>query len=150
MRRLAMALGVMAAVLFVAGVSAQNKKDFTGKWTPDAEKNGGRGGGASDFEIKMDDKTVSITTTRTPTMSYKLDGSESKNTVNRGGTDTVILATAKWDGDKLVIVTKGANGNTTRKYFMEGADLVRESIDATPAGGKAPDPTRLYFKRVQS
>jgi hypothetical protein len=47
-----------------------------------------------------------------------------------------------------VIVTKDAAGDRTVKYFMEGADLVRESIGATPAGGKAPDPTRLYFKRA--
>ena len=40
-------------------------------------------------------------------MTYKLDGTESKNTMmGRGGTPTESVSTAKFDGGKLVITTK--------------------------------------------
>jgi hypothetical protein len=158
MRRFAMALGVMAAVLLVAGVSAQNMKDFSGKWTADADRNGpapagGRGGGASDFTITMDAKTMNIVTVRNGTeskVSYKLDGTVSKNDPPmgaRGGSTTPIESVAKWDGDKLVIVTKGANGDTTTKYFFDAKDLVREQTRPGQAGAE-PTTTRQYFKKA--
>ncbi len=170
MRRLAMALGVMATVLFVAGVSAQNKKDFTGKWVVDAEKSGGaqantggRQGGnqASPLEIKMDAKDIVITTTRqgqngptTSVVTYHLDGSDSKNTPSfgraaaaGGAAPAEQISNAKWDGDKLVIVTKDTNDKTT--YWMDGANLVREVLRGQPGrDGAAPTPTRQYFKKA--
>lgn len=158
MRRFAMTLGVLAAVLFVAGVSAQNKKDFTGTWTADAEKNGAPAANAraaSDFTVTMDAKAMNIETTRGNNVSknaYKLDGSVSKNdpSQRQGGTGstTPIESVAKWDGDKVVITTKTAAGETKTTYWLDaGGDLVRELQGATPAGGKAPDPTRTYFKK---
>jgi|SRR5579862_7114746 len=149
MRRLTMALGVMAAVLLVAGVSAQKNHNFTGTWTADADKNGpppanGRGNANSDFEIRMDDKTMNVITTRgagnTTTNSYKLDGSESKNS-GRGGD---VITTAKWDGDKLVLTDKATSGTTA--YWMDGTDLVRE-VTRPGANGAAGTPTRAFFKK---
>ncbi len=158
MRRFKLALGVMLAVLLVAGAAAQNNKDFTGKWTSDTDKNGpppaagarGAGAGASDFTVTMDSKTMNITTVRNGTeskVSYKLDGTVSKNVSARGGTTAEVESIAKWDGDKLVIVTKGANGDTTTKYFMDGKDLVRESTQPGRNGGD-PTTSRTYFKKV--
>jgi hypothetical protein len=161
MRRFKLALGVMAAVLLVAGVSAQNMKDFNGKWTADTEKNGpapaagARGGGAaaSDFTITMDAKTLNISTMRNGTESkvhYTLDGAVSKNDPpmgRNGGSTTPVESVAKWDGDKVVIVTKGANGDTTVKYFLDGKDLVRESTRPGAAGAE-PTTSRTYFKKV--
>jgi hypothetical protein len=56
MRRAAAVLSTAAMVMFAASVFAQGKPDFSGKWTPDAEKTaaanpapaggGGGGGGA--------------------------------------------------------------------------------------------------------
>ena len=41
------------------------------------------------------------------TTTYKLDGSESKNTMmGRGGQQVESTSTAKWDGSTLVITTK--------------------------------------------
>jgi hypothetical protein len=153
MRRFKLALGVMTAVLLVAGLSAaQNKKDFNGKWAPDAEKNGPAParGGASGFTITMDAKTLNIETVRgtaTSKDSYKLDGTESKNVAARAGGAPDVISVAKWDGDAVVIVTKGANGDTTTKYYLEGADLVRE-VTRPAAGGAAPTPTKQYFKKT--
>jgi len=157
MRRIKLALGVMAAVLLVAGVSAQNKKDFTGTWTADTDKNGpppaagarGAGAPASDFTITMDSKTMNIVTVRNGTeskVSYKLDGTVSKNVSARGGGAPDTETVAKWDGDKVVMVTKGANGDTTIKYYMDGADLIRESTRPGQAGAE-PVTSRTYFKK---
>jgi|SRR5579871_730385 len=150
MRRLTMALGVMAAVLLVAGVSAQKSHNFTGMWTVDADKSGpapaagGRGGGAaSDFEIRMDDKTMNVITTRggnSTTNSYKLDGTDSKNT-SRGGEEVTV---AKWDGDKLVLTNK--TNNQVTSYWMDGADLVR-SVTRPGQNGGAAQTTQTYFKK---
>ena len=153
MRRFKMALGVMLALLLVAGVSAQNKRDFNGKWTPDADRNGpapaGGRGGATGFTITMDAKTLNIETVRGTNTShahYALDGSVSKNdpAMGRaaGGSTAQEESVAKWDGDTIVIVTKTANGDRTTKYFLDGADLVREVKTGTG------DPTRQFFKKV--
>jgi len=169
MRRFTMALGVMAAVLLVAGVSAQNKKDFSGKWILDAEKSGGatanaapgrgRGGQASPIEVRMDSKTLVVITTRTgqdgtvttATSTYNLDGSDSKNmggnrAAGAGGAADQI-SNAKWDGDKLVITIKDSGNKVS--YWLDGANLVRESLNAAPGrDGAPPTPQRTYFKKA--
>jgi hypothetical protein len=130
-------LATAAMVLMVAGVYAQGK-DFSGKWTPDAEKNaaanaggggggrgGGRGGGGGDMTVTQDAKTLKITRTGPngdTVTTYNLDGSPSKNT-GRGGE---VESTAKWDGAKLVITTKNPNGDQVTSWYMEGSNLVNE------------------------
>jgi len=139
MRRLAIASVAIAVVLFASGLSAQGK-NFAGKWTPDAEKNaaagggGGRGGGrggGGPMTITQDAKTLTIERDMggTPLKQvYNLDGSESKNTMpgRQGGEPTTNTSTAKWDGDKLVITTKTANGEQVTSWYLEGGELVNE------------------------
>ena len=138
MRRVATMLATAAMVLTVVGVYAQGK-DFSGKWTPDTEKNaaanaggggggrgGGRGGGGGDMTVAQDAKTLKITRTGPngdTTTTYNLDGSVSKNP-GRGGAEQE--STAKWDGAKLVITTKGQNGDQVTSWYMEGSNLVNE------------------------
>ena len=146
MRRMAMALSVAAAVIFAVGLSAQAKKDFTGKWTVDTEKTtaanpapaggggGGRGaggrGGGGPMTIAQDAKTLTITrTTQNGDQKtvYNLDGTET--TVQMGGRNgaTEGKATAKWDGDKLVITVTGGQQPQVTKYYMDGDWLVSEN-----------------------
>ena len=58
------------------------------------------------------------------TLTYKLDGTESKNTMmGRGGTPMESVSTAKWDGSKLVITTKaGRTNETTQTWSLAGSD----------------------------
>ncbi len=149
MRRLATALVATALVVFTSGLSAQGK-DFSGKWAPDADKNpaaaaggggGGRGGGGGGpMTITQDAKTLTIerqgANGATKTV-YNLDGTPSKNP-GRGGADQE--STAKWDGAKLVITTKGANGDQVQSWYMDGADLVSER---TGQNG----PMKTYYKK---
>jgi hypothetical protein len=127
------------------------KADFSGTWTLDAEASGapaggggggGRGGGrgglgqggtvkqtATELSVERmmgDNKVVS---------TYKLDGTESKNSMmGRGGAAVESVSTAKWDGPALVITTKMDMGNgpqeSTQKWTVNGSVLTIETTSA--------------------
>ena len=145
MKRMTAALSVAAAVVLSAGLYAQTKLDFSGKWTVDTEKTatanpnqaggGGRGGGrmgggmAAPTTITMDGTTLKIERTMQDMVmaqTYKLDGSESKNMgMGRGG-QTEQVSKATIDGTKVVIKTATPNGETVTSWYMDGAWLVNE------------------------
>lgn len=151
MRRLAIAAVAVAVTVFASGLSAQGK-DFSGKWAPDAEKNaaamggggggGGRGGGGA-MTITQDAKTLTIERTTqagsTKTV-YNLDGSDSKNMAGRAGQQTEQVSNAKWNGEKLVITTKTANGDRVATWYLESGELVQESQGQN-------GPIKIYYKK---
>ncbi|HUL75445.1 MAG TPA: hypothetical protein VLT86_20195 [Vicinamibacterales bacterium] len=153
MRRVTAVLSVAAFVLATAVAFAQTP-NFAGKWTPDTEKNpapagggGGRGGGrggGGPMTITQDAKTLTIERDmggNAVKTVYNLDGSPSKNQVmGRGGQATEQESTAKWDGAKLVITTKGANGDQVQTWSMDGADL---KIERQTQNG----PVATYYKK---
>ena len=120
-------VGIIAAAIFaVASVAFAQKPDFSGTWTLDPEASGmaapagggggggGRGGGAlgnGPATVKQTADTLTIERTmgdNKVTLTYKLDGTESKNTMmGRGGTPMESVSTAKFDGGKLVITDQG-------------------------------------------
>ncbi|HMF62204.1 MAG TPA: hypothetical protein VK595_17610, partial [Vicinamibacterales bacterium] len=116
-------VGIIAAAVFaVAAVAfAQAKPDFSGTWTLDNEASGmaappaggapgggggggGRGGGALGNGGTVKQTADALTIERTMgenkvVMTYKLDGTESKNTMmGRGGTPVESVSTAEFDG----------------------------------------------------
>jgi hypothetical protein len=146
MRRFAITLSVLAAVAFATGLSAR-AADFSGKWTPDTDKNpapmtgatgnptgtnpAGMRGPTGPMTITMDAKMMKVERSSpgygTTTCTYSLDGSESKCAMGSGGDRT---STAKWDGSKLVITTKATQpgrADAVTMYSMDGADLVVET-----------------------
>jgi hypothetical protein len=151
-------VGVIAAVVLVVATIAfaqQQKPDFSGTWTPEPGASGatgggtggaggtggtgGGGGGGRGMGGPMTVKQTADTLTVERTMgdnkvstNYKLDGSETKVQMGRGGEGT---ATAKWDANKLVITTKSADGaNTnTQTWSLDGGVL---TIERT--GGRGP------------
>ena len=69
------------------------------------------------------------------TSTYKLDGTESKNTMmGRGGAAVEAVSIAKWEGPALVIVTKMDMGNgpqeSTQKWSLAGTALTIETTNA--------------------
>jgi hypothetical protein len=75
------------------------------------------------------------------TLTYKLDGTESKNTMmGRGGTPMESVSTAKFDGNKLIITTKAGENETTQTWSLAGSVLTVEST-----GGRGPS-KRVYKK----
>ena len=136
-------LGMTAAlVVALAVASYAQKADFSGTWTPEpaadaaAGGGGGRGMGgpmtvkqtATELSVERQGRQGAVTTT------YKLDGSESKVMMGQMGEAT---ATAKWDGNKLVITTKAGDMSTTQTWSLEGGVL---TIDRT--GGRGPSTTK--------
>jgi hypothetical protein len=140
-----------AAVLAVAAVAfAQAKPDFSGTWTLDEAASGapaggggggGRGGGAlgnGPATVKQTADTLTIERTQGENKvvtTYKLDGTESKNTMmGRGGTPAESTSVAKWDGNKLTITSKQDMGGqmveSTQTWTVSGSTLTVESTNA--------------------
>jgi hypothetical protein len=149
------------AVMLAVGVNpgAQGKPDFSGKWVAvdplpapaNPAGRGGRGGGrgagfqpgfGAEFTVKQDATSLTITRGgQSSPLTYKLDGSESKNTVTRDGQQQEQIATATWDGNKLVIATQVRfQGNTReqrRVLAIEGGNLVIDQTNPGRSGGAA-------------
>ena len=139
---------IAAAILAVATVAWAQKPDFSGTWTLDpagapAAGGGGRGGGGGALgngpaTVKQTADALTIERTMGDarvTLTYKLDGTESRNTVmGRGGQPADSISTAKWDGPKLTIVTKqemdGQVTESTQVWTVEGSTLTVETTNA--------------------
>ena len=145
-------IGIIAsAVLAVATISfAQAKADFSGSWAPEADPaaaapTGGGGGGrgmmAGPMTVKQTADTLTVERTAGENKivsNYKLDGSESTNTMQGRGGAVEVKSVAKWDGSKLVITSKrpgqdGAIVETTATWSVAGGVLTIEN-----AGGRGP------------
>ena len=143
---------IAAAVLAVASVAfAQAKPDFSGTWTidataaPPAGGGGARGGGMGGaMVVKQTADTLTIERTRGEnkvTTTYKLDGTESVNTMaGREGATMEVKSVAKWDGPNLTITTKRGEMETTETWTLNGATLTIETT-----GGRNPS-KRVYKK----
>ncbi|HVQ42469.1 MAG TPA: hypothetical protein VMS54_09685, partial [Vicinamibacterales bacterium] len=140
---------IAVAALAVATVAfAQAKPDFSGTWTPDAPAapaagappaggapgggggGGGRGGGGP-MTVKQTATELTVERTgRNGAMStvYKLDGTPTKITMGQ----MEATATAKWDGNKLVITTKTDNGDQTATWSLANGVL---TVDSTGGRG---------------
>ena len=135
--------GILAtAVLAVATLAfAQAKPDFSGSWTPDPPPaadagGGGRGMGGGPMTVKQTATEISIESAgrggQMMTRTYKLDGSETKITMGQGEA----TATAKLNGDKLVITTKFGENENVQTWSLTGGVL---TIERT--GGRGPSKT---------
>ena len=134
---------IAAAVLAMATLSFAQKPDFSGTWTLDEAASGtaggggggGRGGGlgmggtvkqtadALMVERMMGDNKV--------TASYKLDGTESKNTMmGRGGQSMEAVSTVKFDGGKMIITSKVGENDSTQVWSLAGNVLTIETTNA--------------------
>ncbi len=144
MRRTLGLTAVIVVALAVAGFA--QKPDFSGTWTPEpnpAAAAGGGGGGGGGGRGGGGPMTVKQTTTELSiernmggnavTTTYKLDGTETEVPAGRGGT---AKATAKFDGNKLVITTKTDQGEQTQTWSLDAGKL---KIDRT--GGRGPSST---------
>lgn len=167
MKRLTALATAAALIIGTASVFAQAKPNFAGKWTMEAPaqpaaapapggggRGGGRGGGlGQELTITQDATTLTLDYVaggRNPgpvKMTYKLDGSESKNT-GMGGMEQV--AKAVWEGNNLVVTTQinmGGNAVEQKRTFMlEGGNLVVETVQPGREGGPGT-PTRVTYKK---
>ena len=115
------------------------------------------GGLGQSAVIKQDATTLTITRT-TPmgelTSVYKLDGSESKNTLNFQGNSIDQLSKAKWDGGTLHVDTAmnfdGNQMNVTMAMSLDSSgQLVVVSTRPDFQGGGAPVTTKTSYKKAE-
>jgi len=116
MRRFATLALTLAS--FASPLAAQSHPDFSGKWTLDTKASEGpMMPQAMTVVVTQDAKTLKVENTSTmamgdqkmeqkSTLTYNLDGSVSKNTVNAMGGTLDLASTSAWDAGTLVITTK--------------------------------------------
>ena len=135
---------IAAAILAVATVAWAQKPDFSGTWTPDPAAAGTTGGGEGQqgrgrgmggpMTVKQTADTLTIERQgrqgNTTTQVFKLDGSESK--IQMGQNEGT--ATAKWDGNKLVITTKVGENENVQTWSLDGSVLTIERTGGRGAG----------------
>jgi len=152
----ALLIAALASLIVLPSAAlAQDKTDFSGAWTfdeaksdPAAARGGGRGGGrmggapATAMTIKQSatELTIDRTTAQgTQTAVYKLDGSDSTNTIGPGPA----TSRATWDGTRIVITTtqtmQGRGGNEMSVqskdiYSRDGDMLIVETARTMPFG----------------
>jgi hypothetical protein len=137
---------IAAAVLAVATMAFAQKPDFSGTWTPEPSGMAGGGGGGmgggggrgmmGPMTVKQTATELSITRegrNGAMTQTYKLDGSESDIQMGQ----MTAKASAKWDGNKLVITTKTDMGENTQTWSLDNGVL---TIERT--GGRGPSTTK--------
>jgi len=156
----ALTVATMICALVSAPI-AQTPPSFAGKWTlvPDAAApaGGGRGMGGLGQTATITQDANTLTIVRTTQMgeftsTYKLDGSESKNTLNMQGNAIEQVSTAKWDASKLKINTKmdfqGTPVETSLVLSLDPTgNLVVESTRPDFQGGGAPVTTKMTYKK---
>ena len=164
MQRRSRLVSAALTLLFTAGLFAQAKPNFAGKWTQVVDPNataaaggrGGRGGGfglGMAFSATQDDKTLTVTTTGPNgdmKAAYNLDGSDSKNPITFNGTTIDRVSKVKWDGAKLVITTttnfNGTANESTQSWSLDATgNLI---VEATMNfGGNGPTTTKSTYKK---
>jgi hypothetical protein len=168
MRRTAALTTVALALCWTIGNAAQQKPDFAGKWIcTDCPAPGGGGGGGGrgrgmmgggwgpEVTITQDATTLKVERTAMQnkvTDTFKLDGSESKNTMTFGQMSIESVSKVSWSGNSLVIATSqqmGQMGNVEIKRTLSlTADgmLAVETSRPNPQGGD-PVVTKQTYKK---
>jgi len=155
-------LGLTAVLAVALAVTSYAQKaDFSGVWTPDAPAaapagggGGGRGMAPGPMTVKQTATELTIERTAGETKivsTYKLDGSESVNKMMGRGGEVETKSTAKWDGNKLTIVTKQAGQDGTvressQTWTLEGGNLVVEST--RPGRDGSPMTAKTTYKKT--
>ncbi|MBI3400238.1 MAG: hypothetical protein HY048_02360 [Acidobacteria bacterium] len=142
-----LSFALACAVILPFAARAQGKTDFSGTWTLDPAKSdapmgrGGRGGAVPAGPITMSQTASDLTQKRgEQTLTYKLDGSESKNQMQGRGGMQDVSSKAHWEGATLIIETVRDFGGMsittkeTRSLSADGKEMTVETAVSTPQG----------------
>ena len=152
-------LAAVAILVSAATATLAQTPNFSGKWAlvPDPAAQGPGGGLGQSAVIKQDAGTLTINRTTQMgevTTVYKLDGSESKNTLNFQGNAIEQLSRTKWEGGTLhVATTMSFDGNPVNVTMAMSLDasgnLVVVSTRPDFQGGGAPVTTKATYKKAE-
>jgi hypothetical protein len=175
MRPVEIVMGAFTILLITTGAASAQQASFAGRWVlaPDPAPTAQRGGRpapanqgtgwGSDLTITQDATTLTIEYARfgrgdmqPPTkLVYRLDGSESRNTVNVGRGPQEQVSRARWEGDRLILTTvhrftvqgQAMTSETTRVLSLESpASLAIETTYSAVMGGPSSTVRSVYKK----
>ena len=126
-------------VALAGAVGAQIRPDFSGTWKLNADRSKFASEAPANVIVRFENDGrilhETLTTARsgfksTTKLIYNLDGGEIVNHVG----DEEIKATAKWDGETLVLEWKDQGGTSTRRFAMakDGKSMTMEVRDSDP------------------
>jgi hypothetical protein len=145
--------------ILVATIASAQTPNFAGKWTlvpnPSAPPGPFSGGLGQEAAITQD--ATAITIRRTTQMGefttiYKLDGSESRNTLTVQGNTIDQVSKTKWDGGTLKVdTTLTFDGNPVQVTMSMSLDpsgnLLVDTTRPDFQGGGAPVTTKSTYKK---
>ena len=139
-------LSVALAVAFIAGVSAQDKRNFTGKWKADNSY--------TTWTITVEGNKMTVTNTvagNSESTVYLLDGTPSKKTFEGPNGPMENVSTSTWEGDVLVTSTKTAFGSTMiEKRWIEPDGTMRiQNTLVIPDKPSPPPGPGMVLKKIQ-
>jgi len=160
MKRAHAVMTLALAILLASATAAQAQApNFAVKWAlvPDPAAQGPGGGLGTAAVIKQDASTITITRTTQMgeiTTVYKLDGSESKNTLNFQGNAIEQLSKTKWEGGTLHVDTSMSfDGNAVNLTMAMSLDpsgnLLVVSTRPDFQGGGSPVTTKATYKKAE-
>lgn len=138
-------LSAALSIAFMAGVSAQGKPNFAGKWKADASFNS--------WTITIEGNKMTVTMTvagNSESTVYLLDGTPSKKTIEGPNGLMENVSTSVWEGDVLVTTTRTGFGTTlTEKRSIEPDGTMRVQTTLEIPGKPSPPPgPGMVLKRV--
>jgi hypothetical protein len=129
-------LAAAFAIAFLAGVSAQGKPNFAGKWKADNSFNS--------WTITVEGNTMTVTMTvagNSESRVYLLDGTPSKKTIEGPNGPMENVSTSTWEGDVLVTTIQTGFGSTmTEKRWLEADGTMRIQNSLNIPGKPSPPP----------
>ena len=139
-------LPVALAIAFVAGVSAQDKPNFAGKWKADNSY--------TVWTITVAGSTMTVTNTiagNSESTVYRLDGTPSTKRVEGPNGPVENVYTSTWEGHVLVTTIKTGFGSTLlEKRWIDPDGTMRIQNSLTVPGKPSPPPgPGLVLKRIE-
>lgn len=142
-------LSAIAALVFVAGVSAQDKPNFAGKWKAE--------GSFNSWTITVEGSKMTVTMTvagNSESTVYLLDGTPSIKVIEgaNGPVENVLIST--WEGNVLVTTITAPGMSRVERRSIEADGTMKVQSTFTMMQGKpAPPPppgagAGMVFKRV--
>ena len=141
---------MVAALALIAGVSAQDKPNFAGKWKAAASFNS--------WTITVEGNKMTVTMMvagNTESTEYMLDGTPVKKAMEGPAGMMEVVRTSTWEGHVLVTTSQFSNGNAgVERRWLEPDGTMRVQNLLTMLQGKpAPPPppgvaAGMSFKKV--
>jgi len=142
-------LSAALAVAFMAGVSAQDKPDFAGKWKA--------AGSFNTWTITVEGSKMTVTMTvagNSDSTVYLLDGTPSTKTIEGPNGPSEIVHTSTWDGAVLVTTITAPNMTRIERRSIEADGTMRVQNTITMVQGKPAPPAPpgaglVVLKKIQ-